>query len=149
MKVLLIKDVTGVGEAGEIKEVASGHARNYLIPRGLAVLARPGLVRQAGERRQAEGRKAARQTTEAQALARQMAQLSLTFTVKAGERDKLYGSITSSDIVEELKKQLGRELDRRKVLLGQPIKQLGSYQVAIKLASDITAEVTVVVERKE
>jgi len=149
MKVLLIEDVAGVGKAGEIKKVADGYARNYLIPKGLAVLARPGVARQAKERRQAEGRKASWQAADAQALAQQMAQLTLTFKVKAGEQDKLYGSITSGNIVEELEKQLGRELDRRKVLLDQPIKQLGSHQVAVKLSSDITTEVTVIVEREE
>ncbi len=149
MKVQLIQDVAGVGKAGEIKKVADGYGRNYLIPRGLAVLARPGLVQQAGERRRAQERKGARRAVEVQALAQQMAQLTLSFKVKAGEQDKLYGSITRSDIVEELEKQLGQELDRRKVLLDQSIKQLGSHQVAIKLASDITAEVTVLVEREE
>jgi len=149
MKVLLIKDVAGMGQAGEIKKVASGYARNYLIPKGLAVLAQPGVARQANERRLADEKKAIRQSADAQALAQQMAQLTVTFKAKAGEQDKLYGSITSGDIVEELEKQLGRELDRRKVLLDQPIKQLGSHQVAVKLASDVTAEVTVVVEREE
>jgi len=149
MKVLLMKDVAGVGKAGEIKKVADGYARNYLIPQGLAVLARPGVARQAEERRQAEARKASQQAADAQALAQQIAQLTLTFKVKAGEQDKLYGSITSGNIVEELEKQLGQELDRRKVLLDQPIKQLGSHQVAVKLASDITTEVTVVVERED
>jgi len=149
MKVLLMKDVAGVGKAGEIKKVADGYARNYLIPQGLAVLARPGVARQAEERRQAEARKASQQAADAQALAQQIAQLTLTFKVKAGEQDKLYGSITSGNIVEELEKQLGQELDRRKVLLDQPIKQLGGHQVAVKLASDITTEVTVVVERED
>jgi large subunit ribosomal protein L9 len=149
MKVLLIKDVAGVGKAGEIKKVADGYARNYLIPKGLAVLARPGVARQAEERRQAEARKASQQAADAQALAQQMAQLTVTFKVKAGEQDKLYGSITSGNIVEELEKQLGQELDRRNVLLDQPIKQLGSHQVAVKLASDITTEVTVVIERED
>jgi len=149
MKVQLIQDVAGVGKAGEIKKVADGYGRNYLIPRGLAVLARPGLVQQAEERRRAQKRKGARRAVEVQALAQQMAQLTLSFKVKAGEQDKLYGSITRSDIVEELEKQLGQELDRRKVLLDQSIKQLGSHQVVIKLASDITAEVTVLVEREE
>jgi large subunit ribosomal protein L9 len=149
MKVLLIKDVAGVGQAGEITEVASGYARNYLIPKGLAVAAQPGVVRQAEERRQAEEKKAVREAADAQALAQQMAELTLTFTAKAGEQDKLYGSITSGNIVDELEKQLGQELDRRKVLLEGPIKQLGSHQVAIKLAPDVTAEVTVVVERQD
>lgn len=149
MKVLLIQDVAGVGKAGEIKKVADGYGRNYLVPKGLAVLARPGIVRQAEGQRRAGERKASRKTADARALAQQMAQMTLTFKAKAGEQDKLYGSVTSSDIAGELAEQLGRELDRRKVLLEQPIKRLGSHQVAIKLASDITAEVTVVVERQE
>jgi large subunit ribosomal protein L9 len=149
MKVLLTQDVTGVGKAGQIKKVADGYGRNYLIPKGLAVLAQAGLVRQAEEKRHAEEKKAIRQTADAQALARQMAQLTLTFRAKAGEQDKLYGSITSSDIVEELEKLIGQKLDRRKVLLDEPLRQLGSHQVAIKLAAEVTAEVTVIVEREE
>ena len=149
MKVLLTQDVAGLGKAGEIKKVAAGHGRNYLIPRGLAVLTRPDLVRQAEEQRLSAEKKTVRETADARALAQKMAQMTLTFKAKAGEQDKLYGSITSGDIVEELAKQLGREMDRRKVLLEQPLKQLGSHQVAIKLATDVTAELTVVVEREE
>ena len=149
MEVLLTQDVAGLGRAGEIKKVAAGYGRNYLIPRGLAVLTRPDLVRQAEEQRRAAEKKAVRETADARALAQKMAQMTLTFKAKAGEQDKLYGSITSGDIVEELAKQLGREMDRRKVLLEQPLKQLGSHQVAIKLATDVTAELTVVVEREE
>ena len=149
MKVLLTQDVASLGKAGEIKKVATGYGRNYLIPRGLAVLTRPDLVRQAEEQRRAAEKKAVRETADARALAQKMAQMTLTFKAKAGEQDKLYGSITSGDIVEELAKQLGREMDRRKVLLEQPLKQLGSHQVAIKLATDVTAELTVVVEREE
>ncbi len=149
MKVLLTQDVASLGKAGEIKKVAAGYGRNYLIPRGLAVLTRPDLVRQAGEQRRSAEKKAVRETADARALAQKMAQMTLTFKAKAGEQDKLYGSITSGDIVEELAKQLGREMDRRKVLLEQPLKQLGSHQVAIKLATDVTAELTVVVEREE
>ena len=149
MKVLLTQDVAGLGKAGEIKKVAAGYGRNYLIPRGLAVLTRPDLVRQAEEQRLSAEKKAVREVADARALAQKMAQMTLTFKAKAGEQDKLYGSITSGDIVEELAKQLGREMDRRKVLLEQPLKQLGSHQVAIKLATDVTAELTVVVEREE
>ena len=149
MKVLLTQDVAGVGKAGEIKNVADGYGRNYLIPKGLAVLARPGLVRQAEERRRAQEKKAARQAAEAQALAQQIAQLTLTFEARAGEHDKLYGSITSGDIAGELERQIGHKLDRRKVLLDEPIKQLGSHRVAVKLATDVVAEVTVIVEREE
>jgi large subunit ribosomal protein L9 len=149
MEVLLTQDVPGLGQAGEIKKVAIGYGRNYLIPRGLAVLARPGMVRQAEEQRLAEEKKTRRQAATAQVLAEQMAQLTLTFKVKAGEQDKLYGSITSGHIAEELEKQTGHDIDRRKVLLEEPIKQLGSHQVSVKLAPDVIGELTVVVEREE
>jgi len=149
MKVILLQDVAGVGKAGEIKRVADGYARNYLIPKGLAIAARPGLVRQAEEQRRAAEKRAVREAADAHTLAQQMAQVTLTFKAKAGEQDKLYGSITSSDIVEELAKQIGQDLDRRKVILEQPIKQLGSHQVPVRLATDVTAEVTVVVERQD
>jgi large subunit ribosomal protein L9 len=149
MKVVLTQDVAGLGKAGEVKKVADGYGRNYLIPRGLAVLARTGLVRQAEEQRRATGKKADREAADARALAERLAQVTLTFKAKAGEQDKLYGSITSGDIIEELAKQIGQELDRRKVLLERPIKQLGSHQVTIRLATDIAAELAVVVERGE
>ncbi|UCC61800.1 MAG: 50S ribosomal protein L9 [Anaerolineae bacterium] len=149
MEVLLIQDVAGVGKAGEIKRVADGYGRNYLIPKGLAVLSRPGLVRQAEEQRQAREKRVTRETADARVLAGRMAQMTLTFQAKAGEQEKLYGSITSGDIVEELAKQLGQEIDLRKVLLDQPIKQLGSHQVAVRLATDVIADLTVVVEREE
>jgi len=149
MEVLLIQDVAGVGKAGEIKRVADGYGRNYLIPKGLAVLSRPGLVRQAEEQRQAREKSVIRETADARVLAERMAQMTLTFQAKAGEQEKLYGSITSGDIVEELAKLLGQEIDRRKVLLDQPIKQLGSHQVTVRLATDVTADLTVVVEREE
>lgn len=148
MKVLLTQDVAGLGKAGEIKKVADGYGRNYLLPNGLAVLAQSGLVRQAEERRQAQDKKATREAATAQMLAQQMAQLTLTFKAKAGEK-RLYGSITSGDIAEELEKQTGHQVDRRKVLLDEPIKQLGSHQVSIKLATDVTGQVTVIVEREE
>jgi large subunit ribosomal protein L9 len=148
MKVLLTQDVAGLGKAGEIKKVADGYGRNYLLPNGLAVLAQSGLVRQAQERHQAQDKKAIREATAAQMLAQQMAQLTLTFKAKAGEK-RLYGSITSGDIVEELERQTGHQVDRRKVLLDEPIKQLGSHQVSIKLAADVTGQVTVIVEREE
>ena len=149
MEVLLIQDVAGVGKAGEIKRVADGYGRNYLIPKGLAVLSQPGLVRQAEEQRQAREKSVIRETADARVLAERMAQMTLTFQAKAGEQEKLYGSITSGDIVEELAKLLGQEIDRRRVLLDQPIKQLGDHQVTVRLATDVTVDLTVVVEREE
>jgi large subunit ribosomal protein L9 len=149
MKVLLTKDVPGLGKAGETAQVADGYGRNYLIPNEMAVLARPGLVRQAKERQRAQERRAARQAADARALAQKIETLSLNFQAKAGEQDKLYGSITSGDIAEQLEARLGQKFDRRKVLLEDPIRQLGTHQVEIKLAADVTGTVTVVVEREE
>jgi large subunit ribosomal protein L9 len=149
MEVLLTQDIAGLGKAGEIKKVADGYARNYLIPKGLVVPAQPGLVRQAEERRRAMEKKATHEAADARTLAERLSQITLTFQAKAGEQEKLYGSITSGDIVEELTEQLGQQLDRRKVLLDQPLKQLGSHQVTIRLATDVTADLTVVVEREE
>jgi len=149
MKVLLTKDVASLGKAGEVKKVAQGYGRNYLIPNGLAVLASEGQMRQSKERQRAEEKRAIRQAANAQAMAKRMAQITLVFKAKAGEQDKLYGSVTSGDIVEELEKEIGQEIDRRKVLLDEPLKQLGEHQVAIKLASSITGEVKVIIEREE
>ena len=149
MKIVLTQEVSGLGKAGEIKEVSDGYGRNYLIPNNLAVLAHPGVVRQAEEWRRAEEKRTRHQVAAAQELAQEMAQLTLTFKAKAGEQDKLYGSITSGDIAEELEKQIGQEIDRRKGLLDEPIKQLGSHQVSIKLAAEVTGQVTVLIEREE
>ncbi len=148
MEVLLLKDVEGLGHAGEIKKVAGGYARNFLIPRGLAVVADKGARKQAAHLREATERQQARQTSAAQALANKLSELTLRFTAKAGENDRLYGSITAADIVEAIEREIGQAVDRRHVELEHPIRELGTHQVAIRLMPNIIPRVTVVIERE-
>ncbi len=149
MNVLLIKDVPGLGKVGDIKKVADGYARNYLIPRGLAVPATASARKQAEMHRKAAARRAMREQAEAKELAERLGQMSLVFKARAGEGTKLYGSITSGDIAERLSQELGREFDRRKIMLDSPLRQLGTHQVPIRLAADVVPELTVVIEREE
>lgn len=148
MRVILIKDVKGLGKAGTIKEVADGYARNYLIPQGLAQVASESAQKQIELQRKAEARRENRLLTEAEEFARVLSQLELTFTAKAGANDRLYGSITAADIAEQITQRTHTELDKRKVILDAPIRQLGTHKVKIKLLPDIIAEVTVVVKKE-
>jgi large subunit ribosomal protein L9 len=149
MEVLLLKDVDGLGLAGEIKKVADGYGRNYLIPRGLVSLATPGAIRQAELQQQSTARREAKELSEAQALAQLLDGVSVTFQARAGELDRLYGSITNVNIAEALEKKVGQEVDRRKIDLEEPLKELGTHAVTIRLAAEAEAKVTVVIEREE
>lgn len=149
MEVLLLKDLSQLGRAGEVKRVAEGYARNYLIPRGLAVMATPGAIKQAEKQREAAARRQVKELSQAQALAQVLDGLTVTFQARAGESDRLYGSITSANIAEALEEQVGQEVDRRKIDLEEPLKQLGTHAVTIRLATQAEAKVTVVVEREE
>jgi large subunit ribosomal protein L9 len=149
MKILLTQDMENLGRAGDIKVVADGYARNFLIPKGLAVLATEGAIQQAKSQSKAKTKRQRRAGEEAASLAEILWQLTLTFKAKAGEKDRLYGSITSSDIVEALERETGHVFDKRKVQLTGPIRELGVHQVPIKLITDVTPEITVVVEREE
>ena len=149
MRVLLIETVDNLGSAGQVKKVADGYARNFLIPKGLAVPATTGALKQAELRRQAESRRQKQEEVKAESLARTLSQVTLTFQVKAGEKDKLYGSITSADIAEVFERETGQAIDKRKVELEEPIRELGSYDVAIKLLPDLAPRVTVIVERED
>lgn len=149
MKILLTQDVENVGEAGEITTVADGYARNFLIPKGWAVLATEGAVRRAKSRRKVEAKRQRRAEEEAASLAEILWQQKLTFKAKAGEKDRLYGSITSSDIAEALGREMGQDFDKRKIQLERPIRELGTHRVPIKLITGVAPEITVVVEREE
>ena len=149
MRVLLLKDVPGLGTAGQAKTVADGYARNYLLPRGLAGAATEGAVKRAEQLRQAEERRTARVETQAQTLAQEMAGVTLAFRAKAGETGKLYGSITSAQIAEALSGKIGREIDKRRIDLDEPLKELGAHDVRIKLAPSVEAEIKVVIEAEE
>ncbi|HSJ55132.1 MAG TPA: 50S ribosomal protein L9 [Anaerolineae bacterium] len=147
MQVLLLKDVDQVGRAGEVKRVADGYARNFLIPRGLATMASPGAIKKAELEREAATRRQAKELSEAQSLARALDGVTVSFQARAGEQDRLYGSITKADIAEQLEKKVGQEVDRRKIELDEPIKELGTHAITIHLAPDAEATVSVVVER--
>lgn len=149
MKVLLIQDVENLGQAGEVKEVANGYGRNYLIPSGLAVLATPGELKQADLHRRRAARRRERISAEMAALARAIGQTTLTFKAKAGDKGRLYGSVTTADIAEKLAEAVGQEIDRRKIILETPIKQLGSHGVTMRLSGDHTADFSVIVESLE
>ncbi|MFQ6013969.1 MAG: 50S ribosomal protein L9 [Anaerolineae bacterium] len=149
MKVILTADVDRLGSAGDIVEVADGYGRNYLIPRGFAVLATEGAQKQVEKRRQAEERKLKRLAAETEALAQSLSQVPLHFKVRVGESERLFGSITSGNIAAALKEEVGEEIDHRKVELAEPIRELGTYRVPIRLTADLAPEVTVVVEAEE
>ncbi|NJN18413.1 MAG: 50S ribosomal protein L9 [Oscillochloris sp.] len=146
MKVLLVQDVEHLGKAGELKDVSGGFGRNYLIPQGFAVLATRGQVRQAEERLAAQNKRVEATRKDAQALAARINGVTLRFEVRVGEQDRLYGSVTSGDIAEKIRSQLGIELDRRKIALEDTIKRTGTYPVVINLVSGVAPTVTVVVE---
>ena len=146
MEVLLLKDIGRLGRAGEIKKVADGYARNYLIPRGLVVAATPGAIRSTQVKKAIDQQREERIRTDGGALAERLSEITLTFKVKASEKGRLYGSVTNADIAAELEKQTGHPLDKRRVALEEPIRLLGRHQVPIRLLSGLAPEVTVVVE---
>ena len=149
MKVLLKHDVPKLGKAGQVKNVADGYARNYLIPQGVAVLATPGAMKQADVLARAEQLRQAQLAADASALAEVLKQTTLTFTARAGEGGKLYGSITSQQIADELMAKAGLEVDKRKIELREPIRSLGEHKVAVHLASELQPELTVNVVAEE
>ncbi len=148
MQVLLVKDVPGIGKAGQTKDVADGHARNYLLPRGLAVVATHGAVKQAEALKLASAKRDAETLQQAQTLANALNALRLTFQVKAGANDRLFGAVTAADIATRLEKEHKINIDKRKIVLDHPIKDLGQRGVPIKLHPDVTAHVQVMIERE-
>ncbi len=146
MKVVLLKDIQGVGTAGQVKEVAAGYARNYLLPRGLAEVATPAVLEQLEARRNAEARRAAKEESSARELAQRLEAHPITIYAKAGEQHRLYGSVTAADIAEALGRELGEEIDKRKVELEEPIRAIGTYKVPLRVARSVVATITVNVE---
>lgn len=143
-KVLLREDIESLGGRGEIVKVKAGYARNYLLPRGIALLATKGNVKQVEGERTALLKKAAVEKSTAEAQSEQMQGISLSFERKAGEHGTLFGSVTSMDIAEALKAQ-GYDIDRRKIALKEAIKETGNYTVNIKLHREVTLPVPVTV----
>lgn len=149
MKVLFLRDVKGTAQAGEVKEVAEGFARNYLLPKKLAVAATEGTLKSVTIQKQIVVAKRARAQEKASTLAERLAQVTLHFKVKVGEQYRLYGSITSADIAEAVEQQLGEPIDKHKIVLEEPIRHLGEHKVPIKLGAGLEPAVTVLVEKEE
>jgi large subunit ribosomal protein L9 len=149
MEVILLQDVKGLGKTGEIKQVADGYARNYLIPRGLARIPSTGAVRETESRLKTAQRRQDRVETEASAIAEILKGVTLRFKAKAGESGRLYGSITAGDIAEALQREARVDIDKRKLVLDDPIRDLGIHRVAVKVLTGITVEVRVIVEAEE
>jgi large subunit ribosomal protein L9 len=143
MKVILLQDVEGLGKAGDLKDVANGYARNYLLPRRLAAGATPELLANHQQRIAAEQRKREKQQASNQQQAERLGQVSLTFKARVGRQGRLYGSITSQDIAAGLRESEGITIDRRVIELPEPIRTLGTFKVPVKLAQKLEPEITV------
>ena len=143
MKVVLRSDVSGIGRKGDVREVANGYARNYLLPRGLAFKATPGVEAQAEGMRRARSLKQASELADAKVLAEALSGAPLRIAVRAGKEGKLFGSVGSSDIASAISTQLGLTIERRQIELPEPIKAVGTYQVPVELHSELTVPVTV------
>jgi large subunit ribosomal protein L9 len=145
MKLILREDVYNLGKGGELVEVKPGYGRNYLIPRGLAVLANPKNIREVEHQKAVAAAKAAKLKASAQAVAKRLSETPVALSRKVGEQDKLYGSVTAMDIAEALAAR-GLEIDRRSIDLAEPIKTVGDFEVGVKLHSEVVGKVKVKVE---
>lgn len=145
MKVMLVKDVEALGRAGDVKEVADGYGRNFLLPRKLAVVAHRGIEAEAKRLREAASKREAKDREEAQALADEVGNKTVVLRLKVGEGDKVFGSITNADIATALQQQHRVEVDRHKIDLKEPIKQLGEHQVTLRLHRDVQVPINLIV----
>lgn len=148
VKVILKEDMENLGESGDVVDVKPGYARNYLIPQGLAYEASEANVRRLEEEKRLAEERAKRDYLEARRRASQLEGLALTFHARAGEEGKLFGSVTSADIADRLNEGgLDFEVERRRIELDEPLKQLGAFMVPLKLHHDVEVEVEVRIER--
>lgn len=147
MDVILREDIDKLGARGQVVNVAPGYARNFLLPNRLAVPATDSNKKIVEQERQAHLRKEAKQKTEAEDLGKMLTGVSVTIAQKAGENDQLFGSVTSKDVAEALEKK-NYTIDRRKIQLDEPIKQLGEHKISVRLHRDVFAEITVNVVRE-
>lgn len=142
MKVILLTDVKGSGKKDEIINVSDGYARNFLFPKKWAVEATPGATKEIERKRAAEAAREAERRAQAEERARQLKGKTITLSVKCGERGRLYGSITTAEIAAELEKQHGVQVDKRKIELSEPVRQVGDVQITVWLYSGVTTPMT-------
>ena len=146
MKVILLKDVPSVGRTGDVKEVADGYARNFLLPKGVAAVATAGGLQKIEILKKTQQRHEAKTESEIRDLAKRLELSNVIILAKVGEGERLYGSITNADIAERLSDLTRSEIDKRKVELDEPIKQIGTHEVTVRLSPTVQAKVKVVVE---
>ncbi|MFW6126425.1 MAG: 50S ribosomal protein L9 [Chloroflexota bacterium] len=146
MRVILLQDVSGLGKAGEVREVADGYGRNFLIPRKLAQFASPGLLRHMEEKHGAEVRRQQAAHAELAQLAERLGAMEVNVKARVGMQGRLYGAVTSSDIAKRIEELTGQAIDKRKIELEEPIHQPGQYELAVRLSQELVPTVKVVVE---
>jgi large subunit ribosomal protein L9 len=149
MKVVLLEDVPGKGQAGEIKEVSKGYAKNFLLPRGLALIATPTVMKQVESRLEREKIEENIDREKLVELAQQIEGKEIRLKARMGAGERLFGSITAANVAEELSRSIGSVIDKKKIDIEKPFRQTGSYEVAVKLASDIKPKITVVIEEEK
>jgi len=143
MKVLFKKEVPDVARAGQVKDVADGYARNFLIPRGLAVAATSSALKQVADLQAVAARHAAEEEQDARDLKERLEAQPVVIEAKAGSQGRLYGSVTTADVATAIQRQVGASVDRRDLEIVDPVRQVGSYQVAARLHRAVTASVTI------
>jgi large subunit ribosomal protein L9 len=143
MRVVLRADIENVGKKGDILDVADGFARNYLIPKGRAIKATKGVESQAEAMRRSRDKKDARDRESAEVVARSLVPTVIRISAKSGVEGRLFGSVTTAEVVESVKAQTGFEIDRRRIQLDEPIRSLGTHEVPVKLHSDVEFRLTV------
>lgn len=146
MRVILRREVAGLGRPGDVKDVADGYAQNFLLPRGYAVEATAGELKVLARARDAKRAKQDRAHADAEELAKRLSETTLMFRLKAGGQGKTFGSVTSKDVADALRRELKVDIDRTKVHLLEPLKALGAHKVEIRLLTDVRANVTVAIE---
>jgi len=149
MKIAFLEDVPNVAKAGDIKEVADGYARNYILPKKLGVLASADVASVIEAQHHSRSRKEARQEADLVALGQTLEGTEIKLEAKAGSKDRLYGAITAAEIAAKLESQTGISIDKKKIELAEPIRKLGSHQLSIKLGHEVTPKITVTVSAKE
>ncbi len=145
MKVLFVKEVPGTAKAGDVKEVSPGYARNYLLPKRIAVAADDRMVEQIKQKEEAVRRRAEKALNEARDAAARLKKLTVTIYAKTGEGGRLFGSVTNADIATQLKREAGLDLDKRKIEVDPPIKSLGPHEVTVQLHTEVSETLRVVV----
>jgi len=146
VRVILKAEVRGLGRTGDIKDVADGYARNYLLPKGLAIEATGGELKHLAQERQAEKSKKDRAHDDAEELAKRLGEVTLVFKLKAGEHGKTFGSVTAKEVADALRKEAKAEIDKTKIVLREPLRALGVHKIEVRLLADVRADVTVAIE---